>query len=217
MVILGFTFLITLCLGAMVWCQRRQLLDAHRQLEAELERVRHERDDLEQHDRLCAALVTCHMRQTRSLLARQQAYQQQLLRLVTTRSLDRLPQAIRGATSPDAELDAFLASFDHTFLTLHPRFVEQLNDLLPPDARFALPTATASGSASLTTELRVFALMRLGVTDTDEIAAFLRCTPKTVLNYRSRLRQHATITRDQLDRWLCEESPINDHSTLNQS
>lgn len=187
----------------------QQLQASHQQLEAAMQQVRHSNavlaqtnQSLQESNRIKDSFVTQYMKQCRAGIAQLQAYQQMLQRLVTTHSMDRLLETIRSTESLEHELEAFYSNFDDTFLALYPHFVEELNALIPADERYPLPTDTLTGRGTLTTELRVFALMRLGVTDLDEIASFLRCAPKTVLNYRSRLRQRATIDKDQLDRWI---------------
>lgn len=186
-----------------------QLKKSHLQLEVAMEQVHQTNESLEaanrsllESNRIKDSFVTQYMKQCRAGIAQLQSYQQMLQRLVTTRSMDRLLETIKSGISLDEELDTFYNNFDDTFLSLYPNFVEELNAMIPLEERYPLPVATATSRGTLPTELRVFALMRLGVTDLDEIASFLRCAPKTVLNYRSRLRQRATIDKEQLDRWI---------------
>lgn len=85
------------------------------------------------------------------------------------------------------ELKEFYELFDRTFLQLFPSFVEEMNNLLDEEAR---PRIEAK-DGSLTTVLRIFALIRLGVTETTTIASLLHCSIHTVYNYRSYTRRHA--------------------------
>ena len=62
----------------------------------------------------------------------------------------------------------FYIRFDKAFMELYPNFVEELNTLLKPEHHIVLPP-----SNELTTEVRIYALMRLGVTDSQEIATLL--------------------------------------------
>lgn len=188
----------------------RQLLARQHEAEEAFREARHASEQLAEANRTLAesnrvkdALVVQYMKLSRGSIAQLQSYQQMLQRLAATHSIDRLLETIKGAESFDAELDAFYDQFDDTFLSLYPTFVEELNAMISDGERYPLPVTTADGRrGALTTELRVFALMRLGVTDLDEIASFLRCAPKTVLNYRSRLRQRVNHDKDQLDQFL---------------
>lgn len=195
--------------GKQLQATNEQLQASHQQLSEAMQQVRQSNEQLElanhslqESNRIKDSFVTQYMKQCRAGIGQLQAYQQMLQRLVTTHSMDRLLETIRSAESLDPQFEAFYSNFDDTFLSLYPDFVAELNTMIPTDERYPLPVASSTGRGTLPTELRVFALMRLGVTDLDEIAAFLRCAPKTVLNYRSRLRQRATIDKDQLDRWI---------------
>ena len=80
----------------------------------------------------------------------------------------------------------FYIRFDKAFMELYPDFVNQLNDLLLPENRLEMPS-----DHSLTTEVRIFALMRLGVTDSQEIATLLFYSTQTIYNYKSMMRAKA--------------------------
>ena len=84
------------------------------------------------------------------------------------------------------ELKEFYALFDKTFLGLFPSFIDEMNDLLADEAR-----TEGRHDGELTTVLRIYALIRLGITDTATIAALLHCSIRTVYNYRSVTQRHA--------------------------
>lgn len=86
-------------------------------------------------------------------------------------------------------ISSLYASFDKWFLSVHPDFVERLLALLRPEerARF-LPPPTG-----LSPELRIYALVSLGITDSVSIAEFLHYSPQTIYNYRLRVRHCACI------------------------
>ena len=91
------------------------------------------------------------------------------------------------------EANTFYTRFDRAFIELYPGFVEELNSLLLPDAQIELPSPN-----SLTTEVRIYALMRLGVTDSQEIATLLFYSTQTIYNYKSAMRTRA-INRETFD------------------
>ena len=67
----------------------------------------------------------------------------------------------------EKELEELYHNFDKAFLKLYPNFVEKFNSLLKPEERYKLE------KDQLNTELRIFALIRLGITDVGQIAVFL--------------------------------------------
>ena len=87
----------------------------------------------------------------------------------------------------------FYTRFDQSFIELYPDFVDELNGLLIPEAKIVQPSPK-----SLTTEARIYALMRLGVTDNQEIATLLFYSTQTIYNYKSAMRARA-INRNTFD------------------
>lgn len=93
-----------------------------------------------------------------------------------------------ASSSRLSEEDAatFMNSFDTAFLDLYPSFVDEFNALLRTDEQIV-----PSHKGRLTTELRIYALIRLGVKESSEIATLLFYTPRTIYNYRSTIKSRA--------------------------
>lgn len=109
-------------------------------------------------------------------------------RKISVGQTDELLKMIKSGRFADTEDDDFFKIFDETFLDIYPGFIADLNSLLRPDAQIEqLP------GAPLSTELRIYAFLRLGLTDTGKIARVLRCSPNTVYAYRNRMRNRARI------------------------
>lgn len=121
-------------------------------------------------------------------------YRKQIGRLLNADKLTELKKQIKSTSFLDEELKAFYDNFDKTFLQLFPTFVDDFNALLAEDERI-IPKA----EGSLTTELRIFALIRLGITDSVKIARFLRYSVTTIYNYRTKVRNKAAGDRDRLE------------------
>ena len=92
-------------------------------------------------------------------------------------------------------LTDFYNQFDATFLDLFPDFIPQLNELLQEDKKVSYH----SKERLLTTELRVLALIRLGVDDSVKIASFLRRSVSTVYNYRVKMRNASVCDREDFE------------------
>lgn len=104
-----------------------------------------------------------------------------------------LLKTINSYKLAEEEATTFYTRFDRAFIELYPGFVDEPNHLLLPDAKIELPSPN-----SLTTEVRIFALMRLGVTDSQEIATLLFYSTQTIYNYKSAMRTRA-INRETFD------------------
>lgn len=98
-----------------------------------------------------------------------------------------------ASTQTTSEFKEFYAEFDKAFLNIFPHFVEEFNCLLQEDKRFKLKQKDA-----LNIELRIFALIRLGVKDSSQIAEFMNYTPVTIYSYRTKVKSRA-INRDTFD------------------
>lgn len=83
----------------------------------------------------------------------------------------------------DVDSKAFFLDFDAAFLALYPTFVVEVNQLLQSDKQLVPPN-----DYCLSNELRILALIRLGVHDTQKIATLLLYSPQTVYNFRSKLK-----------------------------
>ena len=106
---------------------------------------------------------------------------------------DQLFRELAISERSEKALEDFYRKFDETFLALYPDFVEQFNALLQEDARI-VPTP-----GRLTTELRIFALIRLGVDDSKKIATMLDYSVSTIYNYKVSVKNAALGDRDKFE------------------
>jgi hypothetical protein len=92
-----------------------------------------------------------------------------------------------------AELTELYSKFDSIFLHIFPTFVDDFNSLLKPEFRIQ-----QNEKGKLHTDMRIFALIRLGIEDSSKIAEFLHYSPNTIYNYRARLKGKS-IDRDSFE------------------
>ncbi|WP_196940185.1 DUF6377 domain-containing protein [Sphingobacterium pedocola] len=119
-------------------------------------------------------------------------YRVNLKRLLKRGTIEKIQMELDSTAYIESEYKAFLMNFDETFLKLYPNFVMEFNNLLPLSER------TAVKGSLLTTELRIFALIRLGITDSAKISRFLRCSINTIYTYRSKTK-NKSICPDQFE------------------
>jgi len=130
-------------------------------------------------------------------------YRSNLNKIARTEGSAEVMKAIRSSTYVEDELREFYTNFDATFLHLFPNFVEQFNALLMESERL-----TPKQGRLLNTELRIFALIRLGITDSVKIAGFLRHSVSTIYNYRVKMRNAALNDRDDFENQVMKLGPI---------
>lgn len=107
-------------------------------------------------------------------------------RKMKARQFDDLMRISQNDQMREDELAVLFSNFDTIFLHIFPNFLSDFDALLKPEHR----THHANGN-KLTTDARIFALIRLGIDDSSKIAEFLHYTPNTIYNYRSRMKSKA--------------------------
>ena len=90
------------------------------------------------------------------------------------------------------ELKEFYQNFDAIFLRLYPTFVEDFNALLNPEERIV-----PRKGELLNTDLRIYALVRLGINDSVKISEFLHCSPQTIYNNRLKVRNKSKLSKTE--------------------
>lgn len=126
-----------------------------------------------------------------SYIDKMEAYRININRKLKT---GKTEEALRttGSTLVSDELKEFFHNFDLIFLNLYPNFVEEFNALLKSEEHI-IPKS----NDILTPELRVFALIRLGINDSSKIASFLHYSPQTVYNYKLKVHNKLAISKEE--------------------
>ena len=112
-------------------------------------------------------------------------------RKAKTGQFDDIISLTSTASVAQKELKEFYHNFDAIFLHVYPDFVTDFNALLHPDERIVIKEGDL-----LNTDLRIYALVRLGINDSVKIAEFLHCSPQTVYNIRLKTRNKAVIPKE---------------------
>jgi len=119
------------------------------------------------------------------------AYRKTVRKHLITNKINTLLELTESKQIVETELKLFYSNFDKSFLHIYPNFVEDFNALLKEDERIILKKGEI-----LNTELRVFALIRLGITSSSKIAKILRYSVNTIYNYRVKIKNSATDRDD---------------------
>jgi len=122
------------------------------------------------------------------------AYRRMVNKKISNGQIAELLKMTRSQEALDRELEELYLNFDSAFLHIFPDFVDQFNALLQDDERIVLKR-----DELLNTELRIFALIRLGIEDSSQIAEFLRYSVNTIYNYRSKVKNKSSVSRDDFE------------------
>lgn len=113
---------------------------------------------------------------------------------VKAKQYSELAELTRSTEFKEKETDVLYANFDTAFLHLFPTFVDEFNALLKQENRITL-----ADKSSLNTVIRIFALIRLGITDSSKIAEFLHYSVNTIYNYRANTKNGAVCNRAEFE------------------
>lgn len=184
-----------------VYQSKKKVSQAKRKLDAtngELKEVNHRltytNTCLQESNSIKEAYVGYYMDLCSNYINKVEEYRNGLNNIVRTQGINEVMKVIRRPSFLKNELDGFYEDFDAAFLKIFPNFVKQFNSLLQADKQIVLKPREL-----LNTELRIFALIRLGIGDSIKIAEFLRRSPSTIYNYRVKYRNAAINNREDFD------------------
>ena len=122
-------------------------------------------------------------------------YRKMVNKKMKNKELDELFRLSKSTELKERELEELYQNFDSVFLHLFPNFVDDFNALLQPEMQIH-----PKEDNRLTTEIRIFALIRLGIEDSSKIAEFLHYSVNTIYNYRARIKNGALDNRESFER-----------------
>ncbi|HMM03159.1 MAG: DUF6377 domain-containing protein [Dysgonomonas sp.] len=120
-------------------------------------------------------------------------YRKNVNRKIKAGQIDDLYNMTASTRNLEKDVEELYITFDKAFFKIYPNFVEEFNALLKKEERYKLE------KEQLNTELRIFALIRLGITDVNQIAVFLRYSVQTIYNYKSKVKGKATIDSENFE------------------
>ena len=123
-------------------------------------------------------------------------FRKNVMRLMKASQYKEALDMVSSAQPESSELKELYKRFDTIFLSLYPRFISDFNAMVRENCR------VNPDSASLTSELRVLALVRIGISSSSRIAELLHYTPQTVYNYRFAIRNALIVPKEEFDRKL---------------
>ena len=126
-----------------------------------------------------------------SYISKIDEYRKNVNRKLTVKQYDEL-RTMTDKSMVQEELQTFYQNFDAIFLHIYPDFVADFNSLLDPEKRIE-----PKKGELLNTDLRIYALVRLGINDSVKIAELLHCSPQTIYNNRLKIRSRAIVPKEK--------------------
>ena len=172
----------------------KRLKELNEELHLSMHKLKEANHSIAENSYLKEEYIGRYMDQCSVYLEKMDNYRRSLGKIAATGNVEELYKNIKSSKFIEVELKEFYTNFDNTFLQMFPTFVEDFNALLTNDERISLKTGER-----MNTELRIFALIRLGISDSVKIAQFLRYSVTTIYNYRTKVRNKAAGDRNLLE------------------
>ena len=155
--------------------------------------------ELLQSNHIKEVYVGHYMEMTSRLIDRYDERRKEMKTLLQAENYRKLSDILSSHQFTQTQIDAFYRDFDEAFMHICPNFVEQVRELLVPEAEIRIKP-----DERLNTDLRVLALIKLGITDSKQIAQMLRYSLSTIYNSRTRMRNLAKGDRDLFEHKIAE-------------
>lgn len=180
---------------------RRDLLEANNRLKELNEELKHMNDDLQsanmkltEANAIKEGYIARFIKLCSTYVDRLDAYRRMVNKKITSNQVAELLKISRSDSVREEALEELYANFDSVFLHIFPDFVRKFNELLRPGEQIVL-----KNTSQLNTELRIFALIRLGIADSSQIAEFLHYSVNTIYNYRAKVKNKAQVSREDFE------------------
>lgn len=171
---------------------RRQLKEANDRLEILYRNMRDEAGELAAGNDAKERYIADIFAICSDYISKLDEFRRNIYRKIVAHNFDEVKDLTKSHELSHGEIKELYQNFDSIFLKVYPNFVDDFNTLLRPDERVAMKKPGV-----LTTELRIYALVRLGINDSVKIARFLHCSTQSVYNARMKMRNKSDISKEQ--------------------
>ncbi|MBO4803981.1 MAG: hypothetical protein J5503_05480 [Muribaculaceae bacterium] len=170
-----------------------QLRQVNSRLEDTVEQLHESNALLREREKLKEEYIARFLTLSSRFIDRGEEQRKALYRLHRDRKTEELARELKSTHFGSENAQLFYENFDNAFLNIFPNFVDEVNKLLQVGGKIEVRQGKR-----LTTESRVLALIRIGITDNQSIANILRASLTTIYTYRSKLKARA-ISKDDFE------------------
>ena len=167
-----------------------KIIEMNKMLASHSEEIESVNTQMKEANRIKEEYIGRFMELSSQLISDSEQRLKQLNRLARERKLEELYAELKTMEPVNKGIRKFHSHFDTAFLNIYPNFISEVNNLLNPECRFDVEQ-DGTPVKHLSTELRVLALIRLDITDNQEIADILRSSITTIYTYRSKIKARA--------------------------
>lgn len=177
-----------------IFRQNNKLNRVMNMLEASNKKLEYFNDELLLANKIKEEYIGYYFSVSSQMIEKLEKFKNNIYRKVSRKQFDDLAQELDSVNIHKEKLFLY-NKFDQVFLQIFPEFVKKINALLKDEEQFKLKEGQL-----LNTELRIFALIRLGITDNEKIAEILDYSVNTVYSYKTRVRNMARIPKEVFEK-----------------
>jgi hypothetical protein len=166
----------------------------NKQLEETNKRFERTNDKLQEANKIKEEYIAYFFNTDSQFYARLENIKNTLLQKISDRKYDEVRFFV-DKIDPKREKEELLQNFDKLFLKLFPHFIDEINALLHPEEAIVL-----KDNELLNTDLRIFALIRMGISDTEKIAQILDYSVKTIYAYKTKMKNKSIVPNDEFEK-----------------
>lgn len=193
---LSLAFLLVLAILASFLLLRRknrQLTQAEETERKNLEQLENVNQQLIEANNIKTEYVGLSFYANAEAIAKMEKLYKSIERQLTTKQYDKIKESV-NPKNLEKERENMYSAFDTSFLGLYPDFVQKYNELFAEEDR-----RYSDKEGGLTSEMRIFALIRLGINDSERIAKFLDYSVHTVNTYKTRIKNRSIVDNDKFE------------------
>ena len=174
--------------------QSRRLKESHKQLSVANSKIKKQNINLKEANLIKDNYVFRYMDMSIKYIEKLEQLKHDIRHDLKKKPVEVVIKELRNPSEIYDEYKSFYQIFDEIFLGIFPDFREKVNELLHEEHRIPIPPEKI-----LTTEQRILAVIRLGITESGKIASFLNCAPPTIYTYRTKMRNAAVCSKEDFD------------------
>ena len=189
------SFVLLVLLAVLLWImgrRQRVLVRTRKELEQSKSSLEDRNAELGEMNRVRQEYIALFLQNLSDNISTSRQYRNHVLKYLKRGDAKYLLEEMESQPAIEEDIQAFNKMFDRTFINLYPDFVEKFNSLLSEPE-------VPKGDDILTPELRVFALIKLGISDSSRIASLLHYSANTIYNYRAKIKNKALGDRDRFE------------------
>ncbi len=189
---ISLMFLLICCAAFFIYKQLQTIVKSRNELSTANKSLQILNHRLDEASKIKEEYIAFFINQCSNYIEKFDGYKKLISRRIVNGRYDKLLEMVNKKNS-EMDLNELYENFDTAFLRIYPAFVDEVNSLLRPEERYHLKSKT------LNTELRIYALIRLGIKDTSQISEFLRYSLRTIYNYKSKVKAKSIIQNDDFE------------------